>query len=595
LQNRFDHHLGKAEKGFVHENVADGRIFRRHKAFKELDRIRVDYCGAITPDYLKTRNSGVESLIHDSKSRWRQISKSHSQMLVRYAKNATLNAQLNIRKYKLRSPNEEMHSIGKSVTSAKNAGTSNTYDNLREDMYMTYRSTCSGQHPRLANVHVSIERIGPFTSHGGHSTIVGHVDDFAGLSGQIRDKTVYVVGKFWSPVNADGSIVGYPPIHIHHAHVYPYDYDEMQTKIGNQYVRDMFHHHVLVQSHGDSECKFEEGGTSCLLEQLPDDQGYRIVKSRGLNGDFELNDVRPVNSPELNFFVDIAILWTTRKKIETTFLQMGAPIIGNAWMTYHFPLDPHTNFIYYNFTNKMLGSGELSNYILHTHMSLLDSVYIFKGPLVYSAIENFRKKRKKKIPYIFECHGENITDAKKEILSLAAGSLNAELICEATKPSVQLQCSDSLNIGCAYIDKRVDFNCRSPARFEANETLVVLAFNRVRNTSTVPLTRHSSPQRLAVMSPWGYGYSGEQHTILRADFVSDKARQGKMGPSAGDGEKDLSSGNYAPPSLFLYKPWPTAADDMMTLNPHLNLREEMLRNCELDISFKADSLFWEKL
>ena len=66
----------------------------------------------------------------------------------------------------------------------------------------------------------------------------------------------------------------------------------------------------------------------CLLSQLDDDKGYRIDKSTGFPADFEINDARHKPLDDLEFFVDLAFIYTETELKPTTFMQMGNPPIG---------------------------------------------------------------------------------------------------------------------------------------------------------------------------------------------------------------------------------------------------------------------------
>ena len=170
-------------------------------------------------------------------------------------------------------------------------------------------------------------------------------------------------------------------------------------------------------------------GTDCLLAQLRDDRGYRIVNSSGFETNFEINDVRPAMSEELEFFVDITHVYTYEARIPTTFLQIGAPILGQGWQTYYFPLDGHTNMMYFKFKNTFLGAGELSDFILHTHMTFLDSLYIFKGQHAFEALQDFRKMNTGSLPYVFECHKQDFEATSKKLLASISCKFLIALYC----------------------------------------------------------------------------------------------------------------------------------------------------------------------
>ena len=231
-----------------------------------------------------------------------------------------------------------------------------------------------------------------------------------------------------------------------------------------------------------------------MLDQLPDGYGYRVVNTTGFIGNFEVNDVRPKGSPKLEFFVDVAIVYSRQRLVETTFLQMGNPFVGLGWNTYQMPLDPNSNVMFFNLTNRIFGDGVLNDFVLHTHMSYFDAIYVFKGNGLYQHLDEYRIRRNASLPMVFECLPPRRKSSKDQVLSYIQNFKGSQLVCEGTKPSQQLYCTDEKD--CVYRDKRIQFNCRRDVRFAVNETLTVVAFNQVRNFTTQPISRSSSIETL---------------------------------------------------------------------------------------------------
>ena len=82
---------------------------------------------------------------------------------------------------------------------------------------------------------------------------------------EMHGKTFYVVGRMFATVHANGSFITYPPLHTHHAHVYPKSSREiakvLPVELARRYgIFDPNEHHVLIQAHGDTICKEEDGG-----------------------------------------------------------------------------------------------------------------------------------------------------------------------------------------------------------------------------------------------------------------------------------------------------------------------------------------------
>lgn len=65
------------------------------------------------------------------------------------------------------------------------------------------------------------------------------------------------------------------------------------------------------------------------MDQLNDDKGYRIDQSTGFPADFEINDARiGVALADLEYYVDLAFIYTEERLKPVTFMQMGNPAIG---------------------------------------------------------------------------------------------------------------------------------------------------------------------------------------------------------------------------------------------------------------------------
>lgn len=94
------------------------------------------------------------------------------------------------------------------------------------------------------------------------------------MANVLKDRVVYVRGRMFAPVYANGTLVNYPPLHIHHAHILPYAHKKLSKKImpsgGRGFWRETIgNHHVLVQAHGDTICQDDEGGKALALTFLP--------------------------------------------------------------------------------------------------------------------------------------------------------------------------------------------------------------------------------------------------------------------------------------------------------------------------------------
>ena len=521
------------------------------------------------------------------------------------------------------------------------------------------RYSCDARHPQHYDddkLQVRIERLGPFhgTGNGDWSSFMnyeagGEYDDESIPPNDkllMRDqvlahKDVYIRGSFISLVTETGEFHSYPPLHMHHLHVHPYhDSHETRDKLlpkrtnGTPPEYDIgivgggsafMDHHLIAQQHGDSLCHADGvDDFSCLLHLFPPGHGMRVRGSEGFRLDFEVNDVRAPDVAgaggrglePLEYYVEIALLWTPTPQIPSTFLHVAAPEAGQGPSTYAVPLDASSSMIYFNYTHDWrddehlpnsdprdeqlaagvrgvqgLGAGTLSNIVLHAHQTMFDALFIFKesnqSRKVFEAIDTLRPKDQY-LPYIPECHKTTLEEIKDRVTKLAMRQGGGELVCEVTKPGLVWTQTPSGSVdgahgedsaaappSYAYRDRLTDLHCRKNLRLEPGDTLTFLSFTKSRPSSTLgPVRRGSSAARVAGIFERPR-FAQSEHTILRMDFVSDKARAAMTKNNIReDAEEDAKEngeseapktvageGLYAPPGLYLTQRWVRGAPD----------------------------------
>lgn len=174
-----------------------------------------------------------------------------------------------------------------------------------------------------------IQRVGPFHSVGGDMTHFiswedpGHV----GKRLQVDDRlclNAYVARA----VDEAGTPVGYPPIHMHHAHLNPdgnpylwaFSFNMKQViraALAISYLNPWRPLSAMVeggrvladkridQMHGDMQCPDDMGGMNCTIHRLP--SPYGICFTRSFFTDAMLQDTRAPNSPVLNLWYETAL------------------------------------------------------------------------------------------------------------------------------------------------------------------------------------------------------------------------------------------------------------------------------------------------
>eukprot|EP00122_Pirum_gemmata_P007738 Pgem_evm1s7115 len=471
---------------------------------------------------------------------------------------------------------------GKAFYRYRNQGynTTSGYENITMNQGTRYKAKqyiCSAPyiHGNETNASIALVRVGPFRSFGGYDWTSSRSQFELGgklLRKMFKNKPFYALGGGVMPVHANGTIIGYPPVHIHHGHMYPYASADRKKMIKELKATDA--HHVLFQSHGDTQCKMEEGGTDCLFHMLDEGEGYRVDvgkrSSARLLSDFELNDVRPItnNIPNegLEYYLEFSIVYTFEED-DSTHLSKTKPVtrlhIGNpvdAFRgTYAYPHVEHYNSMWFQFKNEYLGDGVLRNPILHTHQTIFDSFFLFKsteenGDILtlllkqYTAANNLNGDVQLPIFYDNKCRNNTATNLnskakmdfeteKANLLTTVQTSGLAEIVCEVTKPSVEFIKQNGEHVPNAR-DRRVDFNCLDEIALGDKEVLTVIAFNHARNR------KHITAQNPEYQKTKAFGrlFAFYQHTIFRGDFVSKKVSNNEWNT-----QKD-----YLPPSYYEY-------------------------------------------
>lgn len=134
-----------------------------------------------------------------------------------------------------------------------------------------------------------VSRLGPFVSKGGfdwHDAY--HHDIFLLSESKELEKDIFFLSTNFVALN--GSILGYPPLHLHHSHLYPN-------------TRNQFQH--LLNAHQDSSCTADAGGEVCSSTWL--EAGYSMKILDAVAFDLAANDVRALGSQPMSFYVQNVI------------------------------------------------------------------------------------------------------------------------------------------------------------------------------------------------------------------------------------------------------------------------------------------------
>ena len=202
-------------------------------------------------------------------------------------------------------------------------------------------------------------RVGPFVGTGGYDWHSGGVHPVPR-----SDRAKFITANMFAPIAEDGRILSYPPVHTHHCH------NEMD---GVQHWFD---------SHGDSICSEEYGGTACYLREEPEGYGLPLLESDLYTLDFSLNDVREENSPAMTFYLETSLRWSSNPNLKPVSRALLRPqkITEHPYFTILLPTRERS--IIWN-TGKWLVDGQVLYSLkdqlpwFHSHRSFTQGLWAF--------------------------------------------------------------------------------------------------------------------------------------------------------------------------------------------------------------------------
>lgn len=207
-------------------------------------------------------------------------------------------------------------------------------------------------------------RVGPLTTNGGYSwnAVAASLVSSAlpALRPWLFGVAAFVVGN----TDDTGTLIGYPPIHQHHFHLYGSGDDS-----------------PWMNNHGDSQCLERDGGVTCLEHRLPPGCAYIIHSPVGFHTEF--NDVRYANASTMSSWVVIAMQFLpfgsqARQVVDVGFgfgVTVGVPSNRNTFLL-------QTDLIHVVWTNCTYQKQVLNNLVeayLHTHYVMVADLWLFRG------------------------------------------------------------------------------------------------------------------------------------------------------------------------------------------------------------------------
>jgi len=138
----------------------------------------------------------------------------------------------------------------------------------------------------------AVQRLGPFVGTGGFDWHFMSARDALSITKGLDLQPVSIDTLLSVPIDGSGELLGFPPIHNHHSHVFIPDDGPFRGS--------------MLLAHQDSTCTGHEGW-KCSMLHFPEEHGIILNGPRPLSLNILLNDVRPSGSKPLQFFFELAV------------------------------------------------------------------------------------------------------------------------------------------------------------------------------------------------------------------------------------------------------------------------------------------------
>jgi hypothetical protein len=231
----------------------------------------------------------------------------------------------------------------------------------------------------------AVQKLGPFISTGGYDWWQFSWNDVGRLSHVLKENPlgVYILESSIRAVDTKGVPLGFPPIHNHHTHV---------TREGQSYkYRKHYKAHThlpfewFYEAHGDYQCRDQEGGVGCYIDGF---EGHGKMVDYLMHIEGEVNDVRAVGSPPMEWFIEISFRWIpiaseqardVKPESVHVFFSLGNMDLEASQQNQVTTFDLKTDgapYMYW-FYGKMGTSGDMLRNKLHAHSHGFESAFFF--------------------------------------------------------------------------------------------------------------------------------------------------------------------------------------------------------------------------
>lgn len=173
----------------------------------------------------------------------------------------------------------------------------------------------------------------------------------------------YIMGN----LNEDGALLGYPPIHQHHFHLF--DHGDPQGWGGEH------------SFHGDWQCHSSEDGITCALFSAPPGHAFFLRKRIGIWAEF--NDVRLQSSEPLksSIYVSFKVILpgsvVPLKQVATMFISV--PLLSTRGVRLTHNVITAQDSVVWSHRHLPPALSEIFFAVAHSHMEALANLMLFQG------------------------------------------------------------------------------------------------------------------------------------------------------------------------------------------------------------------------
>ena len=186
----------------------------------------------------------------------------------------------------------------------------------RHDVDLKYQS-CNEQ--EQSSQSWNVDRVGPFTTHGGNAWWQMSGRDALQISRILSGTSdqLFVTESFLGPVDSNNIFISLPVLHVHHVHLLRgLDFPHLKP-VAPMYLYLLHHGSIgrtsmrpaILEHHSESLYNDPDGGADIHSEAEP--FGYGILVDMPLDMTLEFNDYRPHNSTAVHFYVQLALKWVS--------------------------------------------------------------------------------------------------------------------------------------------------------------------------------------------------------------------------------------------------------------------------------------------